>query len=299
MFYFLFDCTETLVDAQGAAEIAHIGPHRRENFMALVNYESRGHVAIVTLDRPEARNAISPEVAVRLADAWRAVRDDDGVRVCIVTGTGNTFCAGADLGQLIPMMTGARKPENEWDERVAKEPGIPARALLRNFDPVKPVIAAINGHAIAGGMELVQGTDIRVACPEAKFGVQEAKWAVFPAGGSTVRLPVQIPFAKAMELLLTGDLISAAEAQAIGFLNYVVPADQVLAKAMEIAEKIAANGPIAVKAIRKSVRACLGKPEQEALRIESEISGPVFQTEDAREGPRAFMEKRKPQYQGR
>jgi enoyl-CoA hydratase len=147
-------------------------------------------------------------------------------------------------------------------------------------------------------MELVQGTDIRVACPEAKFGVQEAKWAVFPAGGSTVRLPVQIPFAKAMELLLTGDLISAAEAQSIGFLNYVVPADQVLAKAMEIAEKIAANGPCR-QSDSKSVRACLGKPEQEALSIESEISGPVFQTEDAREGPRAFMEKRKPQYQGR
>ena len=299
MFYLLFDCIGALIGAQGAAEIADTRVHPRENFMAVVNYETRGHVAIVTLNRPEARNAISPEVAVRLADAWRAARDDDDVRVCIVTGIGSAFCAGADLGQLIPMMTGARKPENEWDERLVAEPGIPARALLRNFDTVKPVIAAINGHAIAGGMELVQGTDIRVACPEAKFGVQEAKWAVFPAGGSTVRLPVQLPFAKAMELLLTGDLISAAEAQSIGFLNYVVPADQVMAKAMEIAEKIAANGPLAVKAIRKSVRACLGKPEQEALRIESEISGPVFQTEDAREGPRAFMEKREPQYKGR
>jgi enoyl-CoA hydratase len=267
--------------------------------MALVDYETRGHVALVTLNRPDARNAINPEVAVRLADAWQKVRDDDAVRVCIVTGKGSAFCAGADLGQLIPMMSGARKPENEWDERVLKEPGITSRALLRNFDTVKPVIAAINGHAIAGGMEMVQGTDIRVSCPEAKFGVQEVKWAIFPAGGSTVRLPVQLPFAKAMELLLTGDLVSAQEALDLGFLNYVVPADQVLAKALEIAEKIAANGPIAVRAIRKSARACLGKPEQEALRIESEISGPVFQTEDAREGPRAFMEKRAPRYQGR
>jgi enoyl-CoA hydratase len=267
--------------------------------MPLVNYEVKGHVAIVTLNRPDARNAINPEVAVRLVDAWTAARDDNNVRVIIVTGNGSAFCAGADLGQLIPMISGARKPETEFDHRVIKEPGIMSRALLRNFDTEKPVIAAINGHAIAGGMEMVQGTDIRVSCPEARFGVQEVKWAIFPAGGSTVRLPAQLPFAKAMELLLTGDLISADEAKAIGFLNYVVPADQVMAKAMEIADKIAANGPIAVKAIRKSARACLGVPERDALKIESEISGPVFQTEDAREGPAAFMQKRKPAYKGR
>jgi len=196
-------------------------------------------------------------------------------------------------------VSGARKPENDFDRRVISEPGITSAALLRNFDTEKPIIAAINGHAIAGGMEMVQGTDIRVSVPEARFGVQEVKWAIFPAGGSTVRLPVQLPFAKAMELLLTGDLISADEALKIGFLNYVVPADQLLKKAMEIAEKIAANGPLAVRAIRKSARACLGLPEKDALRIENEISGPVFQTEDAREGPKAFMEKRKPSYKGR
>ncbi|MFP6837927.1 MAG: enoyl-CoA hydratase-related protein [Pseudomonadales bacterium] len=264
--------------------------------MALVDYELDGHVAIITLNRPEARNAINPEVAVRLADAWESVRADDNVRVAVLTGTGSAFCAGADLGQLIPMMSGARKPENDWDERVVSDPGITSRALLRNFDTEKPVIAAINGHAIAGGMEIVQGTDIRVSVPAAKFGVQEVKWAIFPAGGSTVRLPVQIPYAKAMELLLTGDLISAEEALNIGFLNYVT--DDVLGKAMEIAGKIAANGPIAVKAIRRSVKECLGKPEKDALRIENDVSAPVFQTEDAREGPRAFMEKRQPVYKG-
>jgi enoyl-CoA hydratase len=236
-------------------------------------------------------------VAVRLADAWQEVKDNDDVRVAVLTGTGSAFCAGADLGQLIPMISGARKPENEWDERVMKEPGIASRALLRNFDPEKPVIAAINGHAIAGGMEVVQGTDIRISVAGAKFGVQEVKWAIFPAGGSTVRLPVQLPYAKAMELLLTGDLISAEEALQLGFLNYVT--DDIMGKAMEIAEKIAGNGPLAVRAIRRSVKECLGKPEREALRIENEISGPVFQTEDAKEGPRAFMEKRKPEYKGR
>tara|TARA_Y100001933_G_scaffold42941_1_gene40221 strand:+ start:4281 stop:5078 length:798 start_codon:yes stop_codon:yes gene_type:complete len=265
--------------------------------MALVDYEVRGHVAVVTLNRPDARNAINPEVAVRLDDAWRSIKEDDNVRVCVVTGTGAAFCAGADLGQLIPMVSGTRKPENEWDEKVAADPGITSRALLRNFDPEKPIISALNGHAIAGGMELVQGTDIRVSVPEAKLGVQEVKWAIFPAGGSTVRLPVQMPYAKAMELLLTGDLITAAEALELGFLNYVT--NDPMAKAMEIAEKIAGNGPIAVKAIRQSVKECLGKPEQEGLKIESRISGPVFQTEDAKEGPKAFMEKRKPEYKGR
>ncbi len=267
--------------------------------MAVVDYRVEDHIAIITLNRPEARNAINPEVAVRLAQAWEQVRDDDNVRVAIVTGTGSAFCAGADLGQLIPLRTGARQPENEWDQQVVNTPGLTSRSILRNFDTEKPVIAAINGHAIAGGMELVQGTDIRVSSPNARFGVQEVKWAIFPAGGSTVRLPRQLPYSKAMELLLTGDLVSADEALALGFLNYVVPAEELLAKSMEIAQKIAANGPLAVKAIRQSARACLGRPEEEGLRLELEFSAPVFDTEDAVEGPRAFMEKRAPVYRGR
>ena len=265
--------------------------------MSVLQFEVQDHVALITLNRPAARNALNPELAARLADAWERVRDDDDIRVAILTGTGTVFCAGADLGQLIPLYSGARKPENEWDERVVADRYPTRRALLRDFDPGKPIIAAINGHAIAGGMEIVQGTDMRVSVPEAKFGVQEVKWAIFPAGGSTVRLPAQLPYAKAMELLLTGDLITAGEALQLGFLNYV-EADPV-AKARAIAARIAANGPLAVKAIRASVKACLGKPEQEALAIEVEISSPVFQTEDAKEGPRAFMEKRTPVYHGR
>ncbi len=265
--------------------------------MSVVNFERQRHIAQITLNRPEALNAISPELAVRLDRIWHEVRDDDAVRVAVVTGKGRSFCAGADLGQMIPLISGARQPENEWDELVLKDPGTGGRALLRNFDPEKPIIAAINGHAIAGGMEMVQGTDIRIAAPAAKLGVQEVKWALFPAGGSTVRLPIQLPFSKAMELLLTGDLISAEEALQLGFLNYVD--DQPLERAMTIAERIAANGPLAVRAIRRSARACLGLPEAEALKVESQFSAPVFQTEDAREGPRAFMEKRQPNYQGR
>ena len=261
--------------------------------------EKSGHVALVRLNRPEARNAISPEMAVALADLWQELRDDASVRVIVVTGTGSAFCAGADLGKLIPLMSGEKTPESEAEKRFVADDTLVNCALLRDFDCNKPVIAAINGHAIAGGMEMVQGTDIRVAVPGARIGVQEVKWAIFPAGGSSVRIPQQMPFAKAMELLLTGDTILSEEALALGFLNYVVEPDELLPKAMEIAEKIAANGPVAVKAIRASARACLGLPEKQALALELEYAKPVFATEDAREGPRAFMEKCQPVYKGR
>lgn len=266
----------------------------------VVEFERRDHVALVTMNRPEARNAFSPEMLVRLADAWMTVRDDPQIRVAVITGAGDqAFCSGADLGRLIPLISRARAPEDEWDRRILADGEILGTALLRTFDVGKPVIAAINGHAIAGGMELAQGTDLRIASESAKLGVQEVKWAIFPGGGSTVRLPRQVPYARAMELLLTGDLVSASELLDWGFLNRVVPQAEVLPVALELAGRIAANGPIAVQAIRRSARACLGRPESEAMRIESEMAAPVFRTEDAREGPLAFMQKRKPIFHGR
>ena len=265
--------------------------------MSVLDYKVSDHIGVVTLNRPEAKNAINPELAVKLADLWESIRDDNSIRVVVLTGIGDVFCAGADLGQLIPLMSGGREAENEWDERVLADSGILERTLLRSFDVEKPVIAAINGHGIAGGMEILQGTDIRVSSTVAKFGVQEVKWAIFPAGGSSVRLPRQMPYCKAMELLLTGDLITAEQALQLGFVNYVEK--NFFDKAMDIAQKIASNGPVAVKAIRQSARACLGVPELEALKIETEISRPVFATEDAQEGPRAFMEKRQPVYKGK
>ncbi len=268
--------------------------------MTAVLFERKGHVATITINRPEARNAIDPEVLVRLATAWEEVAADDEIRAAVVTGAGDTaFSAGADLGRLIPLMTGARSPENEYDDAVTADPGLGSRALLRNFDTGKPVIAAINGFAIAGGLELVLGTDLRVAADGARMGLQEAKWGLFPLGGSTVRLPRQMPRAVAIEMLLTGDLIDAERALGLGLVNRVVPQQDVVTMANHYAETIAANGPVAVQAIRRSVRDGEGIPEAEALDIELEIGSPVFQTEDAREGPRAFMEKRQPKFTGR
>jgi enoyl-CoA hydratase len=263
------------------------------------NYSQNGHIAVLTINRPEARNALNPEVLVKLATAWKRVRDDENIRVAVICGTGPAFCAGMDLGRMIPLITGARPPEDEWDEAVIADPSIGHRALLRDFDTEKPVIAAINGFAIAGGMELVMGCDLRVAADTAKFGLQEVKWAIFPGGGSTVRLPRQVPYSRAMEILLTGEQFTAERMLDYGFLNYVVPGQEVLDKAVELAEKIAGNGPLAVTAVRRSVREAIGVPEARALERESEISATVYATDDAREGPRAFMEKRKPVFKGR
>lgn len=268
--------------------------------MPAVIFTRRGPIAVLTLNRPEAHNALNPEMIVQLAEHWEQIRADDTIRVAVVTGAGEqTFCSGADLGRLIPLMTGARQPEDEWDRKIADDMMLGNRALLRNFDPEKPVLAAVNGSALAGGMEFLIATDIRVAANTARFALREAVWGLFPIGGSTVRLPRQIPTAAALEIMLTGDFLSAERAHQLGLVNYVVPQAEVLSKTLELAEKIAANGPLAVQAIRRSVRATMGMPEAQALERELEIGMPVFATRDACEGPRAFKEKRPPQFEGR
>ena len=268
--------------------------------MTAVEFDLRDHVAVVTINRPEARNAIDPEVVVRLAEAWDRVDEDDEIRVAVVTGAGDTaFCSGADLKRLITLMTGAREVEDEWDRAITAEPTLAQRALLRDLGVGKPVVAAVNGFAIAGGLELMLATDIRVAADGARLGLQEAKWGLFPMGGSTVRLPRQIPRAVAMEIMLTGDLVDAERAYELGLVNQTVPQAEVLATAMHYATTIAANGPVAVQAILRSVRAADGRPEAAALATETEIGLPVFATADAREGPKAFAEKRSPRFRGR
>lgn len=263
-----------------------------------VTCEMRGEgIALVTINRPRQMNALNPEVVVRLANVYKQLNADPEARVIILTGAGDqAFSAGADLKRLITLTTGARQADDEWDKELLKDLSQTNTALLRNDKALdKPVIAAINGSALAGGCEMAQGTDIRIAADHAMFGLSEAKRGLFPAGGSSVRLPRQVPYARAMEILLTAEPVSAKSALEMGFVNYVVPKEQVIPKALEIAGVIAANGPVAVQQIRKSVKACLSIPDvAAAMKEEGKHAAVVFAHPDAKEGPRAFAEKRKP-----
>lgn len=263
-------------------------------------YEKSGGIATLTMNRPEVRNALNAEMLCRLADAWQDVNDDPDVRVAILTGAGDdAFCAGADLDRLVRMMQGLRPPETEFDQRIVADYTLIYKGLLRNYDVLKPVIAAVKGFCVAGGTEILQTTDIRVAAEDARFAIAEVKWSLFPMGGSTVRLPRQIPYCNAMEILLTGEQFSAADALRYGLVNKIVPASQVMREARHYAEIVCGNGPLAVQAVKRSVLAGLGRPTADALDREMEIGVPIAMSEDAREGTKAFKEKRKPAFKGR
>lgn len=265
-----------------------------------VLYSKEGHVALVVMNRPEVRNALNAEMLCRLADAWQDVNDDPEVRAVILTGAGDeAFCAGADLDRLVGMMQGKRPPETEFDRRIIEDYALIYKGLMRNYDVEKPLIAAVRGYCIAGGAEILQCTDIRVASTTSRFAIAEVKHSLFPMGGSTVRLPRQIPYCRAMEILLAGEQFSADEALAWGLINKVVPDGEVMREARRYADVIAQNGPLAVRAVKRSVLAALGRPTAEGLQIEHELGVPVAMSADAREGTRAFKEKRKPVFQGR
>jgi enoyl-CoA hydratase len=254
--------------------------------------EQEGHVLVVTLNRPEKKNAVNCEVMCRLYDAWVRLDREEELRVGILTGRGDTFCAGMDLSEIGKMRSGVS--DNPWMERIKKEPHVIYGAWLKTYRPKKPVILAAEGFARAGGTEILQGTDIRVAGESAKFGVTEVQRGLFPMAGSAVRLRRQIPYTVAAEILLTGKHISAQEALRIGLIGSVVPAGQALAAAKEIANTIAGNGPLAVEAILRTLRETDGMTEAEALAHEFEYGNKIFQSNDAKEGPKAFAEKRTP-----
>jgi enoyl-CoA hydratase len=261
--------------------------------------EKRDGILTLVMNRPEARNALSPQMLVQLAEAWHEFRDSKDLRVAILTGAGETdFCAGGDLAITIPLITGARQPEDEWDHRLMADLTQFTDGILRGFELYKPVIAAVNGNALGGGTELTNACDLRLAAEHAVFGTPEAKVGLLPGGGSISRLPRQIPYARAMEMLLIGDSFSAREALDMGLLNYVVPRDQLMERTRELACKLAENGPLAVRKIKEGVLRTSGLPLDRALEIENEVSAAVMASKDAREGPRAFKQRRKPRFTG-
>jgi enoyl-CoA hydratase len=263
-------------------------------------YRKDGPIATFTLNRPQARNALTPELVCRLADAIADFANDPSLRVGILSGAGDkAFCAGGDLGTMLPLLSGDREPAEDWDRRVLHEPFVMAASSLREYPIDKPLIGAINGACLAGGLEMLLGMDIRIAAEHAIFGLPEVRRGVIPFAGSMVRLPRQIGYCNAMELLLVGDTIDAHEARRLGLVNHVVAADAVLPKAHEIARKIAANGPLAVQRVKHTVLATSGLPLSDGYRLEDESTRIVMVSDDAREGPRAFVEKRPPRFTGR
>ncbi len=262
-----------------------------------LRYDKHAGIATITFDRPEARNALTPEMICRLADAFMDFAADDALRVAILTGSGDkAFCAGGDLGLTLPLMTGARAPADAWDRRVIDDPRVAAASQLRGFALDKPVVAAVNGACLAAGTELLLATDIRVASDRATFGLPEVTRGLVPFAGSMVRLPRQIAWCQAMELMLTGATITAQEAHRIGLVNHVVAAGDVMAKAEEIARRIAQNGPLAVRAVKRTALATSGIDLDAAYRIEDEAWQAVLASDDAKEGPRAFVDKRPPRF---
>jgi enoyl-CoA hydratase len=253
--------------------------------------EKRDHVLIVTMNRPQSRNALSGEMMAIMRDAWDQVDNDPDIRVAILTGAGGAFCAGADLKAMTSQHPGDSFAGGGWD--LSK-----IEALLKGRRLTKPLIAAVEGAAIAGGTEILQGTDIRVAGESAKFGVSEARWGLFPLGGSAVRLVRQVPYTVAADILLTGRHVTAAEAKEIGLIGHVVPDGTALNKALELAGQIAANGPLAVQAILRTIRETEAMPEEDAFQIDAKLGMAVFKSADAKEGPKAFAEKRKPTFTG-
>jgi enoyl-CoA hydratase len=253
--------------------------------------ERRGHVLIVTMNRPQARNALSGPMLAIMRQAWDEADENPDIRVCVLTGAGGAFCAGADLKAMTSAHPGDTYRSGAWDASTL-EPLLKGRRLR------KPLIAAVEGAAIAGGTEILQATDVRVAGESARFGVSEARWGLFPIGGSAVRLVRQIPYTVAADLLLTGRHISAAEARQLGLIGHVVPDGEALTKALELADMIAANGPVAVQAILRTIRETEGMAENDAFKVEAKIGMEVFSSEDAKEGPRAFAEKRRPVFRG-
>ncbi|AWT53192.1 crotonase/enoyl-CoA hydratase family protein [Mycolicibacterium smegmatis] len=245
--------------------------------------ERRDRTLIITINRPEARNAFNLAVAKGLAEAVDELDDTQELSVGIITGAGGTFCAGMDLKGFAS----------------GELPHVPGRGIgFTEKPPRKPLIAAVEGYALAGGTEIVLATDLVVASRTAKFGIPEVKRGLVAAGGGLLRLPKRIPYQKALELALTGDNFTAEEAAAWGFVNKLTESGEALAGALELAERITANGPLAVAVTKEVIVKSAEWSEAEMWKKQGELIGPVFSSKDAIEGATAFAEKRKPNWTG-
>jgi enoyl-CoA hydratase len=256
------------------------------------------HVALVVIDRPERANALDPQMLRQLAGAWREIAADDAIRAAVVTGAGErAFCSGMDMRETIPISQAFARGERVDPEAFEGLRSV-STALLAGFDLGKPLVAAVNGHARAGGFDLLLATELRVAVPHATFALEEVALGLYPTGNATVLLPRQIGWVHAHELLLTAQPIPAARALEIGLLNRVVSPGELIDAAFAYADAIAANAPLAVRATRAGVRELLALPLDEAWRRQEELGRPLRKTDDAREAQAAFVARRKPVWKG-
>lgn len=260
--------------------------------------ERDGHVVTVTLNRPDKRNAFNAEVLCRLCDAWDGIDADDDVRVAILTGADGNFSAGADLDRLVSAMVRGLPPETEYEERIRDDFTLIFKGFLKTHTLSKPLIAAVEGYCYAGGMEILQNCDLRVAGENASLALTEVCRGLFPMAGSTIRLRRQISYVDAMEILLVGSPVSGRDAERMRLVNYAVEDGKAILRARELADAIAVNGPLAVRAIKQAVVETGFMAEAEAFEREMAIGLPVFNSDDAKEGPRAFLEKRPAVFKG-
>jgi len=251
-----------------------------------IDYERKDHIRIMTFNNPEKRNALTTKDFLRMEEIEEEFKADPDAWVLIMTGAGDkSFSAGADLDEVIGKATSAE---------VKLEP----RAKRWFSHCYKPVISAINGYAVAGGTEFILLTDIRIAAEHAMLGIQEVRWGLVPLGGSLVNLPRQIPWCKAMEILLIGDRITAQQALDIGLINMVVPLEELMPTAIKVAERICENGPLAVRLVKEIALKAISQPRELGFITEMELGAAAFRSDDAKEGPLAFFEKRKPNFKG-
>ncbi len=257
------------------------------------------HVAVVTIDRPAQANALDPPTLRDLAAAWRRIAGDPDVRCAVLTGAGDrVFCAGMDMRTTIPASQRLARGER-LDEETFEGLRSVATAILAGFDLGTPLVCAVNGHARAGGFDLMLAAELRYTVPNATFALEEVALGLYPTGNATVLLPRQIPWVHAHELLLTARPIDARRALEIGLVNRIVAREDLLLTALATADAIAANAPLAVRETRRGVREIAHLSLADAYRRQEEIGAPLRRTEDAREAQRAFVEKRKPLWKGR